>query len=90
MNELAQAHVLACTLPHTLMGLPFCARYGTREYTPLSPQNLPSSERDGITKQVNNPFAVILAAKEMSQGKGRQNAFVARLHRKGAESCVSD
>lgn len=86
MNKLAQVHVLACMLPHALMELPFCAGCQTREYTSLSSQNLPSSKRDGITKQVNNPFAVILAAKEMSQGKGRQNAFMARLHWKGAES----
>lgn len=57
----------------------------TREYTSVSPQNLSSRDRDGITKQVNNPFAVILACMETSLGKGRENAFVAWLHQKGTD-----
>lgn len=57
----------------------------TREYTSSSPQNLSSRDRDGITKPVNNPFAVILACMETSQGKGREDAFVAWLHQKGTD-----
>ena len=58
----------------------------TREYTSSSPQNLSSRDRDGITKPVNNPFAVILACMETSQGKGRETSLedTAKLPGKGS------
>lgn len=62
-----------------------CRVLNKRIHIPVTTE-LISRDREGITKQVSNPFAVILASMEMSQGKGRENASVAWLHRKETDN----